>query len=305
MPSANTPLHPTPLSTKLNGKTHVYGVIGNPISHTFSPEIQNTIAAAMGHDNVYVPFHVLEPNLEAAVRGAAALGIAGLNVTIPHKREVMRFCTPDAAALAVGAVNTLKLTPDGFAGYNTDCAGINRSFDRRGVSLAGKTVAIIGAGGSAYAACVACCHRPEAMPARLYIINRTIENADNLAKHVNKYYNTDIAVLSLQDAAKAKADIAIQTTSQGFGAQAGGTPIADPRFFEGLQAALDIIYTPWETVFMREAARAGHTIVMNGFDMLVYQAVAAYEIWNETSVGEARTEHIRAELERFYRMTPR
>ena len=104
-----------------NGETLVYGVIGDPIHHTFSPQIQNTFAKACEKNIMYVPFHVKAEGLKDAIKGAYELNIKGLNVTVPHKKEVMEcLCAIDERAKQIGAVNTLKYTPEGYVGYNTD-----------------------------------------------------------------------------------------------------------------------------------------------------------------------------------------
>ena len=260
-------------------KTPVYGVIGDPIRHSFSPVIQQTIASAAGDDFLYSAFHVLPENVEAAIKGAYALNIQGLNVTIPHKQNVMpHLAHIDASALEAGAVNTLKYMPDGYHGYNTDIKGIEYTFRAYGVSMEKVTAIVLGAGGSARAA-VAALARNGAKT--IYIVNRTVEKAYALAEAVGDLYAAEIVVLP-QDSLReiASADLLIQTTSAGFGQQEALSPVENAKFFERVGTVLDIIYTPWETRLLKEARACG-VLGINGFDMLVYQAVASYEIWYE------------------------
>ncbi len=281
----------------INGKTAVYAVIGNPIAHTFSPQIHNYLANHLGHNLVYVPLLAERDRLGDCIAGARGLNIAGLNVTIPYKTEVMQHLHKiDETAQAVGAVNTLKLTEHGYIGYNTDHAGITESFRRRGIELAGRGVTVIGAGGSSYAACVAAA---KGLAKKIFIINRTEKNAYVVANHIKKYYNISIEVFSYENyiASRPDADVAIQTTPVGFSNMKGTSPVT-PEFFDGIRCAIDIIYSPWETQFLRDADASG-AVAFNGFDMLFYQAVAAYEIWLGERLDTSFTDSAREELSRL------
>ena len=122
----------------VNGSTKILGVIGDPIEHTGSPAIHNLLADKLGDNVVYVPFHVKARRLEEAVEGAYALGIEGLNVTVPHKVEVMQYVTElDDAALEIGAVNTLSRIRGGYKGYNTDFLGFMRELDSVDIQVNG------------------------------------------------------------------------------------------------------------------------------------------------------------------------
>ena len=112
----------------IDGHTRVCGVIGNPVEHTMSPAIHNALADKLSHNLVYVPFHVETGEVAAAVKGAYALNVLGMNVTVPHKKEVMEGIVEiDALAEKIGAVNTLVRTEGGFKGYNTDMPGLYRA----------------------------------------------------------------------------------------------------------------------------------------------------------------------------------
>ncbi len=169
--------------TVINGKTKVYGLIGNPVEHTLSPLIHNTLAEALGHNLAYVPFPVLVDGLGAAVRGAFGLGIGGMNVTVPYKNTVIPFLErTDAAAARMGAVNTLVREQSGYAGYNTDIEGLHRALISEDIRIAEADVLLLGAGGAARAAAFLCADQGAAS---LVILNRSKENADRLAAEVN------------------------------------------------------------------------------------------------------------------------
>lgn len=289
------------IDKSVNGKTRVFGLIGNPVEHTFSPPIQNTFAAVGKFNFKYVPFNVKPENLEDAVKGAFALGIEGLNVTVPHKQSVIEFlCGVDERAAQIGAVNTLKITEKGYFGYNTDIIGILYSLRAKGISIKGKNVLIIGAGGSARAAAVlAASENAES----LVVANRTVANAQNLVDNIKKFYDLPVCAVEIGDIYNLdKCDIVIQTTTVGFGEAEGLSPVEDYAFFgqKGVCAVFDTIYIPWKTKFLEDAENCG-VIAVNGFDMLIYQAVAAQEIWLETTYCDEVKEKLKTELARYYK----
>ncbi len=143
----------------INGKTKVYGIIGDPVEHTLSPLIHGIAADALGIDMVYVPFHVAAGCLEAALKGAYGLNIQGLNVTVPYKSAVIPFLAKvDRTAMAVGSVNTLVrgACGEGFTGYNTDMGGLRRAMKEDGIELRDAQVIILGAGGVGRAVAFMC-----------------------------------------------------------------------------------------------------------------------------------------------------
>lgn len=126
---------------EINGKTSVCGLIGNPVEHTLSPMIHNTLAKRLGHDLVYVPLPVAQGRVPDAVAGADALHLLGLNVTVPYKSEVIGSLKAiDALAERIGAVNTLVRTEGGYKGYNTDMEGLYRAMTVEGIRISGEQI---------------------------------------------------------------------------------------------------------------------------------------------------------------------
>jgi shikimate dehydrogenase len=160
--------------------TAVYGVFGDPVRHSRSPVMLNRAFAVAGVNAVYAAFHVLPGTLRQAVEGIRALGFGGVNVTLPHKVEVMEYLDEiDEGARFIGAVNTIVNDGGRLIGYNTDGIGYVRSLkEETGVSLAGKTLLVIGAGGAARGVVYALAQE---RPARIVIANRTAERARALA----------------------------------------------------------------------------------------------------------------------------
>ena len=289
------------MNREFNGRNTVYGVIGDPISHSFSPQIHGYFAELSGINMAYLPFHVKSTDISDAIRGAHALGIRGLNVTVPHKQAVLPHLTCiDPMAQKVGTVNTLLWRENGYIGYNTDYLGIQHTLSALDISFAGNIIAVLGAGGTAYAACVAAADQGAK---RIIIINRTRENAVFLASHVSYHYNIPVDILVPGEQMSVKPDIVVQTTTIGFGKSSDKSPILSLDFFSGVQLAFDVIYSPWETIFLKQAKEAGVQKTINGFPMLVYQAAEAFMLWQENFYDksyEAMEGHIETLAKRLH-----
>ncbi|MDF2819642.1 MAG: shikimate dehydrogenase [Clostridiales bacterium] len=268
---------------KVNGKTKLYGVIGNPIEHTLSPMIQNNLANQKCIDSIYVPFLVKENNLKQAIEGAYSLNVQGLNVTVPYKEKIIEYLVAiDKEANIVGAVNTLVRVEGGYKGYNTDITGLSMALRKQNVCLKDRNVIILGAGGAARAAAVVC--MKEGVKC-LYILNRTLEKAKKLAEMINVSYKTDIAKGLILEDYNQLTDryIVFQTTTVGLHSKELPVLIDDDNFYKKIMIGIDIIYEPPITGFIDRAKKAGAR-VYNGLDMLFYQAVHAFELWNNIKI---------------------
>lgn len=283
----------------VSGKTSVYGIIGNQVAKSFSPILQNTFGKELGVNMIYVPFNVERGQVKTAVDGGRAMGIKGFNVTVPHKIEVMEaLCGIDPVAERIGAVNTLKLAEDGYVGYNTDIIGLRKCFEERNCGLEGKTVVMAGAGGAANSAAMLA---GEERVQKLIIVNRTLDKAKDLAERVKKYYDIQVESCGYDDMMDIEdPEIFIQTTSVGMGEGVWETPVKNAEFFKNVKMVVDIIYTPWETRLMKEAAEMG-AVAVNGFDMLFYQGLASFEIWNDIKVDIKKAVELKDKLTALYR----
>lgn len=268
---------------EINGKTKLMGLIGNPVEHTLSPVIHNTIAECMSENMVYVPFPVKE-DIEAAIKGAYALGIQGMNITVPYKSDAIPYLTAiDKEAGIIGAVNTLVRMEGGYKGFNTDLPGLYRAILSEGIEVKGSDVIIVGAGGAARAAAFMCAFNGAGS---LVILNRTVEKAQRIMEEVQEKTGfSNIKVMAINDYMQIEGDgyLVLQATKVGLYPNVDDTPIADPAFFKKAEVVYDLIYTPEETAFMRLAKEQGIP-AYNGLKMLLYQGVAAYEMWNGVSV---------------------
>lgn len=281
------------LASAIGGKERICGVIGDPIEHTLSPMIHNTLSQTLEEPMTYVPFHVKAEHLEAAIKGAHALGIKGLNVTMPHKQEVMKHLIAiDEWAEHVGAVNTLVYEAAGYKGYNTDGYGVAKTLEALGCDYEGQNVAIIGSGGAAYAAAFLLAQKA----ASLHLFNRTKEKAEGLAQQLRNDVGIPIEVYSLDEVVTMPIQLVVQTTGVGMGSLSGQMPACARHLLDQAQFAMDMIYSPWETAFLHYAKAKGVRCT-NGFSMLYYQAVKAYELMNGVVCEAGIVTQIKEEIE--------
>lgn len=278
--------------SKIDGTTRVLGLIGNPVAHTLSPEIHNTLASLCGRNLVYVPFPVEQGALARAVQGAYALHVLGLNVTVPYKRDVL-LCLKEIDPLAetVESVNTLVSVPGGYRGYNTDMSGLFRAMTEDGVALQDEEVILLGAGGVGRAVAYLCAMKGAAC---VFLLNRSEEKAKAVAREVNAKIGRECVLgLSLEGyrTLPAKKYLAIQATSVGMFPRLDEAVIEDPAFYRLLHTGYDLIYRPGQTKFMRQCEQAGAR-AFNGLKMLVYQGVEAFELWNDTTVTKEQAQEI-------------
>lgn len=271
------------MTEKINGKTKVLAVIGDPIEHSLSPEIHNTLCRHLNLNYVYVPFKVSAANLEDAIKGFKAAGIAGFNVTIPHKNSVIRWLDDiSLEAKLMGAVNTVKLTAGRLEGFNTDGTGFIRSLKSENIEVKGKKIVILGAGGAARGIAIKMAMEGAS---DIIIINRSTEKAQEISRiinqNINKVAKAD-SYHSLHDHGK-NCDILINTTPLGMSPNENSCPVEDLCFLSESTIVCDLIYNPRKTIFLRKAEEKGCKTV-NGLGMLIYQAVEAFEIWTGIKV---------------------
>lgn len=282
----------------ITGKTKVICLIGNPVEHSISPALHNTISKLLGMDLVYVTFRVEKNELETAIKGLRALNVIGFNVTVPYKKDVIKYLDNNSkSSLLMGAVNVVKNIDGRLYGYNTDADGFLRSFkEETGEGFSGKRVAMIGAGGAARAIAV-----KAAMDGakEIHIINRTISKAEEIAEVVNNNIKKAVRFTGADDGTAAdilnQSDIIINATSVGMYPNTEETPVTNFNGFRKGQIVYDVIYNPIKTKFLSDAEKSGCRIV-NGLGMLFYQGIFAYEIWTGVKLPDALIKNLISEL---------
>jgi len=259
----------------VRGTTRVYGILGDPVAHSLSPAMQNAAFAAAGIDAVYVPFPVTSDGLAATMTGLFVAGVAGLNVTVPHKEAAARLAVvlrPRARACA--AANTLVRGPKGWVGDNTDGTGLLAALAERKVDTRGRTVLLIGAGGSARSVAHAFAR---AGVARLIVANRTRARAVELVATLRSRRARAAGLEVLADGATlAGVDLVVNSTSTSLGGEA--LPAIDFDATPRRLVCCDLMYGAKGSRFL-EDARAARRRTLDGTGMLLHQGALAFTLW--------------------------
>ena len=280
---------------EINGHTKQLGIIGYPVEHTFSPAMHNFISDTIHNNYVYCAWRVHPDNLKEAIDGIRALGISGVNVTAPHKKEVMKYLdVVTDGAKELGSVNTIVNRCGKLWGYNTDADGFCMALKKAGIEIGGSRILILGAGGVT---------RPTVIrlidngAAEITVVNRTMSKAVSLGEDIlkckNFKVNTDICSLDF--------DIVINTTSAGMEPHENAMPtdsidvLSDLSFIGANTAVVDMIYNPDETLFLKKARKAGAK-TLNGLGMLIYQGIIAYELFTGVTLPSDMGERIKREV---------
>ncbi len=266
----------------ISAKTKVLAVVGKPVDHSLSPAIHNFLSEKLCQDYVYTAF---EPEtMELAVAAVKNLGIRGINVTAPFKFDALKLVdVVSENAILSGSVNTIVNRGGVLTGYSTDGEGLYRSMKRAGIDIKGKKVLLLGAGGASKPVCVMLKNQGVG---DVVIKNRTEAKAAKMCEWLNEKMNTSIFRTFTQ---KETFDIIINTTSVGLGTKE--TPIDDLSLYDGTEAAVDLIYHPAKTEFLRAAEEKGITI-LNGLGMLIFQGIIAYEHFTGVNVPDVLCEEV-------------
>lgn len=267
-----------------NSRSEVFAIIGNPVEESLSPTLHNSAFSNLGMNSIYVAFRVVD--LKRALDGMRALSIKGFSVTIPHKEAVIEYLDwihPTAEKMQ--AVNTIVNEKGILKGYNTDGMGAYHSFLERGLDPKGKSILILGNGGTARA--IAHAFLESADPKRVYIAGRNPERVDRLLADLSLFYETPLVSLSLfpeVDVLKEvlrEVEIVIQTTPLGMQAESDSLPIPKGLLNER-HWVLDVVYHRGKTPFLKDAEdHLAHGI--EGLSMLLNQGVLQFELWTKRS----------------------
>ncbi len=264
---------------KTNSTPRTFGVIGDPVEHSLSPTIHNAAFKAHHIHAVYLRLHVRPRHLHNVLSAMTLADIEGCNVTTPHKQTIISFLNKlDASARIAGAVNTIYRRGHRWIGANTDGAGFISACRRHNVTLKGKTVTILGAGGVASAILAAL---QMAQLHRIIILNRSPARARRLRTRLFKKSKTYVTVAKITAASYRRyfpeTDILIHATSVGLGKS---RPLAIPlRYLPKPAVVCDCQYYPrHRTPLIAMARQWGHRVV-EGLDLLLGQAEESYRLW--------------------------
>lgn len=256
---------------RLSAKSKFIIIVGDPVSHSLSPAMHNAAYEKLAIDDqfVYLGANLKVNNLKEVILAMRVMeNFHGLTCTIPHKVEVLKYLDwVDEKAKKIGAVNTVVKKNGLLCGYNTDWLGAVIPLEKV-TSLKGKKVLVLGAGGAARAIV----YGLKEKGALVFILNRTLEKAKNLAKE----FKAKVLNFNHQKEVS-NFDIIINATSVGMEPLVNETPI-NPYFLKKNQIVFDVVYNPKETKLLKEAKKKGAKIIY-GLEMLLYQGVAQFEIY--------------------------
>jgi shikimate dehydrogenase len=270
----------------ITGKTQLLGVIGDPIGHSLSPVMHNAAIAKLGLNYAYLPFPIAPTHLADAVKGFAAVGLRGFSVTIPHKQAIMPLLSEiSPVAQAIGAVNTVCQTAEGWYGTNTDAAGFVAPLRQLNRDWSSSTAVVLGNGGAARAVVAGC---TELGFRQIQVVGR---NPGKLEEFWQSWQVSPLkAPLIVTDWSKLSellphAALVVNTTPIGMSPQQHESPLtsAQSQQLAPTTVVYDLIYNPRPTLFLQQAAAQG-AVALDGLEMLVQQGAVALELWLHQAV---------------------
>lgn len=262
----------------IDGETKLCCLIGDPVSHSLSPLMQNHAFRKTGINAVYLAFKVISDNLKKVVDGLKSINILGANVTIPYKTEIAKLMDKlDESAVKIGAVNTIKNDEGLLKGYNTDSEAAIDLINERIRNVEDENVLLIGAGGVARAIAYGLALKG----ANITILNRTISRAEELKNDLLKNFRDNLRcrVIDLKELGKGLGEfrILVNATSIGMTPNVNETPIKK-EYLKGEMIVFDTVYNPLETLLLKEAKKSGCAVI-EGYKMLVKQGALSFKIW--------------------------
>ncbi len=254
-----------------------YAVIGDPIDHSLSPNIHNAAFRELNMDCTYIAYRIPKNELEEGIGALKTINIAGFNVTIPHKVEIMKYLDKvDDGCSLIGAANTVTNTDGKLKGYNTDMDGFLEPIKKNNLEIKDSSVLLLGAGGAARA--IAAGFAKEKV-SNITIANRTIEKANQLCKFVNQI-GIESKAITLDEVGDSASDYKFIVNATSVGLKNESSPISTKSIGSN-SVVYDIVYMPINTDLIKKSKENGAKVIY-GYEMLLGQAVRAFEIWHET-----------------------
>lgn len=265
----------------------LYGLFGDPVDHSLSPDIQAAALAVLARSAAYLPFHVPKDGLEAAFQAARTLGMRGFNVTIPHKEQAAKLVDSlEGDARHVGAVNVVVNKDGRFIGHNTDTVAVTQSLKKAHFDLSGKRALVLGAGGAARAAAWAL---GRAGASEVIVANRTFQRARDLCLELSRDGIEALAAPATSGSLRElvpMSQVVLNATSVGLKAP-DQSPLPPGVRFDPDAVAIDMVYRPLKTLFLQQA-REQDVQTVDGLELLVAQALASLSLWLGKPIDSAR-----------------
>jgi len=265
--------------------SNFYGLIGEKLGHSLSPQIHNLIFENINSRGLYNLLEIKKEDLKSAVCGLKALGCKGVNVTIPYKIQVMQYLDNiSEEAKKIGAVNTISFNDGILTGYNTDYYGFGEALKKSQIDINNKKAIILGCGGASKAVV------QYLVDNKINDITYVSRNPESIAKDIKNF-----KIISYNDMENLiNQDIVINCTPCGMYPNVEASPI-NKSIISKFSAAVDLIYNPQETLFLKQSRELGLK-TENGLYMLVAQAIAAQEIWQNIKISQESVDEIYVKL---------
>lgn len=282
----------------LTARGKLAGIVGWPVAHSLSPQLHQHWLSENNIDGAYIPLAVAREDLAKVLSTLSRAGFTGVNVTVPHKEAAFALAhSLDEAALGAGAVNILLFRGDRLEGRNTDVPGLAASLTEAlgGEALRGLTVCVLGAGGAARSAILAC---DRLGATDIHIVSRKVDRAETLAATLRSHVRAALSAASWNDRSgmMAGSGLLINATS---GGMKGAAPLElDVGALPADATVCDLVYAPLATDLLK-AARARRLRAIDGLGMLMYQAAPAFEAFY--GVTPSVSSALRATLEQALR----
>lgn len=251
-----------------------YGLLGEKLSHSLSPEIHSELLKSINKDGAYKLFEVEKDRLEDFTKALKLLRVKGTNVTIPYKKDIMKYIDEiSEEAEKIGAINTISLEDGKLYGYNTDYYGFGYMLKVNDIDIEGKSAVVLGNGG----ACRAVIH---------YLLDNKISTIKIVSRNPNKeeFNLQNVDVISYEELKYISGDILINSTPVGMYPNVNISPVSED-IIRKFNVLVDLIYNPMETMFLNIGNSLSKKTTA-GLYMLIGQAAKAQEIWQDVSIDE-------------------
>lgn len=262
-----------------NYRAELVGVFGDPVDGNPTCVLEEAGFAALGLNYRYLTIKVTPEDFPDAMKSLRALHMKGINLTMPHKITVLPYLDEiSGAAEIIGAVNTINVTDEGkLWGDNTDGKGFVEALRRENITLEGKVITLLGAGGAAKAIAVECALAGARM---IYVINRTSARGEELVQTILNHTKADAQFIpwGKHQTLKADTDILINATCVGLFPDVDKEPDIDYETILPRMVVADVVFNPVQPLFLKEAEKRGARTV-NGLGMLVCQGALNFTIW--------------------------
>lgn len=252
-----------------------YGVLGEKLPHSISPEIHDEIFSILNIDGAYKIFEVEKKDISKLCDSLRILKIKGTNVTIPYKQEVMKYLDSiSEEAEKIGAVNTIYLKDGKLYGYNSDYFGFGTIIKKYDVELEGKITMVLGTGGASKAVVT---YLLDKGVKKIYLVSRNHKNESD-------YKDDRVEYRTYEEIEEIKGDVIINTTPVGMYPKTGVSPVGE-NIIKNFDTLIDIIYNPRVTEFLAIGENLNKK-VCGGLEMLVGQAIKSEEVWQEMDIDD-------------------